>query len=46
MDEGHRANARLRPRARTVRAQVALDLIEEDTQSVVERLAVMLEVIA
>jgi len=46
MNEGHRAGACIRPRARAVRAQVTLDLLEEDAQGAVERLAVMLDVVA
>jgi len=46
MDEGHRGGACIRPHARAVRTQVTLDLVEEDAQGAVERLAVMLDVVA
>jgi len=46
MDEGHRAGACIRPCARAVCTQVALDLVEKDTQSGIEGLAVTLQVVA
>ena len=46
MDECHRAGPRIRPRTGATRAQVALDLIEEDAQGGIEGLAVMLKVVA
>jgi len=45
MDEGHRTGTCIRPCARALRTQMALDLVEEDAQGAVERLAVMLEVV-
>ena len=46
MDEGHGARPCTRPRAGAMRAQMALDGIEEDAQGAVEDLAVVLEVVA
>jgi hypothetical protein len=46
MDEGYRTGAGILPRRRAVRAQVALDLVDEDARGAVERLAVMRKVIA
>jgi len=43
VNEGLRAGARIRPRAREVRPQVTLDLIEEDAQDGIEGLRVMLK---
>ncbi len=40
-NEGQRAGARVRPRARAVRTQMTLDLIEEDAQGGIEGLLVM-----
>jgi hypothetical protein len=45
MDEGYRAGACIRPRTRAVRAQMALDLVEENAQGDIEGLTVMLKVI-
>ena len=46
MDEGHRADSRLGARVGAAGAQVSLDGIEEDAQSAVPRLALVLEMIA
>lgn len=46
MDEGHRADSCLGARAGAAGAQVSPNGIEEDTQGAVERLAVVLEMIA
>ena len=46
MDEGHRAGPGIRPGTRAVRTQMAFDLIEEDAQSGIEGLTVMLKVVA
>jgi hypothetical protein len=45
VNEGHRAGACIRSRARGVRTQMVLDLVEEDAQGTVERLAIMLDVV-
>jgi len=46
MDEGHCADSRFEVRAGAAGAQASLDGIEQDAQSAVERLAVVLEMIA
>jgi len=46
VNEGHRAGACIRPRTWAMRTQVALDLVEEDTQGSIEGFALMVKVIA
>ena len=46
MDKSHRTGARIRPRSGAMRAQVTLDLVQEDAQGSIQGFAVMVEVIA
>ena len=46
VNEGHRAGTCVRFRVRALRAQMTLDLVEENTQGAIEGLSVTLEVVA